>query len=174
MQAVCIAACYPGQWPLLIICPSSMRLVWYDALLNWLPIGLVPQDLHNLCVIANGKVSPHTLLLPVSASCICLLLHLPPASAACICLLHLAACICLPHLPPASASCTCLLHLPPASASCICRLHLPPASAACICPPASASCICLLHLPPAPASCTCLLQQTLLICVLSVYYEEQK
>ena len=147
MQAVCIAACYPGQWPLLIICPSSMRLVWYDALLNWLPIGLVPQDLHNLCVIANGKVSPHTLLLPVSASCICLLhLHLPPASA-------------LLHLPPASASCICLLHLSPAPASCICRLHLPPApaSAACICPPASASCICLLHLPPAPASCTCLL-----------------
>lgn len=60
MQAICIAACYPEQWPLLIICPSSMRLVWYDALLNWLPAALLPHHLHLLTVIANGKVSPVT------------------------------------------------------------------------------------------------------------------
>ena len=60
MQAICIAACYLEQWPLLIICPSSMRLVWYDALLNWLPARLVPEDLHDLSVIAHGKVSSLT------------------------------------------------------------------------------------------------------------------
>lgn len=56
MQAICIAACYPENWPLLVICPSSMRLVWYDALLNWLPARLVPEDPRHLTVIANGKV----------------------------------------------------------------------------------------------------------------------
>ncbi|KAL3135100.1 hypothetical protein ABBQ32_008044 [Trebouxia sp. C0010 RCD-2024] len=55
VQAICIAACYPENWPLLVICPSSMRLVWYDALLNWLPARLVPEDPRHLTVIANGK-----------------------------------------------------------------------------------------------------------------------
>lgn len=55
VQAICIAACYPENWPLLVISTSSMRLVWYDALLNWLPTRLVPNDLQSLTVIANGK-----------------------------------------------------------------------------------------------------------------------
>lgn len=55
VQAICIAACYPEDWPLLIICPSSMRLVWYDALLNWLPACLIPDGSHQLAVIGNGK-----------------------------------------------------------------------------------------------------------------------
>jgi len=56
LQAICIAACYPEDWPLLIICPSSMRLVWHDALLNWLPACLVPEGSDKLVVIGNGKV----------------------------------------------------------------------------------------------------------------------
>ena len=48
-----------------------MRLVWYDALLNWLPARLIPQDLHDLNVIANGKVSPHIPLLTTSALGVC-------------------------------------------------------------------------------------------------------
>ncbi|DBA78642.1 TPA: hypothetical protein ACH3X1_008561 [Trebouxia sp. C0004] len=55
VQAICIAACYPEDWPLLIICPSSMRLVWYDALLNWLPACLIPEGSDKLVVIGNGK-----------------------------------------------------------------------------------------------------------------------
>ncbi len=34
-----------------------MRLVWYDALLNWLPARLVPEGAGNLVVIGNGKVT---------------------------------------------------------------------------------------------------------------------
>ena len=31
-QALCIAACFgPEDWPLLIVCPSTMKLVWADA-----------------------------------------------------------------------------------------------------------------------------------------------
>lgn len=31
-QALCIAACYaPEDWPLLVVCPSTMKLVWADA-----------------------------------------------------------------------------------------------------------------------------------------------
>ncbi|DBA88569.1 TPA: hypothetical protein ACH3X2_005037 [Trebouxia sp. C0005] len=55
VQAICIAACYPEDWPMLIICPSSMRLVWYDALLNWLPACLIPDGFDKLVVIGNGK-----------------------------------------------------------------------------------------------------------------------
>ena len=33
-----------------------MRLVWYDALLNWLPACLIPEGSHQLAVIGNGKV----------------------------------------------------------------------------------------------------------------------
>ncbi|DBB17338.1 TPA: hypothetical protein ACH3X3_014381 [Trebouxia sp. C0006] len=53
MQAICIAACYPEDWPLLIITPSSMRLVWLDALLQWLPEPLLNPD--AITVIKTGK-----------------------------------------------------------------------------------------------------------------------
>ena len=33
-----------------------MRLVWCDALVNWLPPALAPQGSDTLTVIANGKV----------------------------------------------------------------------------------------------------------------------
>ena len=54
VQAICIAACYPEDWPLLIITPSSMRLVWLDALLQWLPEPLLNPD--AITVIKTGKV----------------------------------------------------------------------------------------------------------------------
>ena len=43
-----------------------MRLVWYDALLNWLPPRLVPQHRNDLVVVASGKV--HLLPLPRSVA----------------------------------------------------------------------------------------------------------
>lgn len=49
-----------------------MRLVWYDALLNWLPTRLVPNDLQSLTVIANGKVRLPTIahaVFPLRCSC---------------------------------------------------------------------------------------------------------
>ena len=56
MQAICIAACYPKDWPLLVVCPSSMRLVWYEALLQWLPPKMLPETDDDLIVIKSGKV----------------------------------------------------------------------------------------------------------------------
>ena len=37
LQALCIANYYALEWPLLIICPSSLRMAWKEAILTWLP-----------------------------------------------------------------------------------------------------------------------------------------
>ncbi|KAK9804695.1 hypothetical protein WJX72_000259 [[Myrmecia] bisecta] len=54
VQAICVASCFPESWPLLIVCPSSVRLVWLEALLNWLPPKLLPAP-DNLVVISSSK-----------------------------------------------------------------------------------------------------------------------
>ena len=54
-QAICIAACYPEDWPLLIICPSALRLQWADALAAWAPPALLPPPKH-IAVVAAAKV----------------------------------------------------------------------------------------------------------------------
>lgn len=50
LQAIAIAACYRDEWPLLIICPSSLRVGWSEELTRWLK--LCPLDIN---VIMNGK-----------------------------------------------------------------------------------------------------------------------
>lgn len=55
LQAICIAACYPEDWPLLVICPSALRLQWADALLSWAPPALLPPPEH-IAVVAAAKV----------------------------------------------------------------------------------------------------------------------
>ncbi|CAM6013956.1 unnamed protein product [Sphagnum balticum] len=45
IQAIAIAACYREEWPLLVICPASLRLVWAEELERWLPF-LSPLDVH--------------------------------------------------------------------------------------------------------------------------------
>ncbi|OQR72980.1 SWI/SNF A protein [Tropilaelaps mercedesae] len=37
VQALAIATYFRGEWPLLVVCPSSMRFAWRDAFLRWLP-----------------------------------------------------------------------------------------------------------------------------------------
>ena len=44
IQAIGIASYYCRDWPLLIICPSSVRMMWADALVRWLP-SLEHQDI---------------------------------------------------------------------------------------------------------------------------------
>ena len=55
LQAICVAACYNVEWPLLIVCPSSVTITWLEALYTWLSPRVLPkpQDIH---VITSGKV----------------------------------------------------------------------------------------------------------------------
>eukprot|EP01025_Chloroclados_australasicus_P045835 TRINITY_DN5044_c0_g2_i3.p1 TRINITY_DN5044_c0_g2~~TRINITY_DN5044_c0_g2_i3.p1 ORF type:complete len:882 (-),score=96.13 TRINITY_DN5044_c0_g2_i3:228-2489(-) len=44
VQALTIMGCYEDDWPLLILCPSSMRLVWLGQMDTWLPQHLRPSE----------------------------------------------------------------------------------------------------------------------------------
>uniref|UniRef100_UPI00358F419A SWI/SNF-related matrix-associated actin-dependent regulator of chromatin subfamily A-like protein 1 n=1 Tax=Myxine glutinosa TaxID=7769 RepID=UPI00358F419A len=44
VQAICIAAYYRQDWPLLVVAPSSVRFTWAEAFRRWLP-SLDPQEI---------------------------------------------------------------------------------------------------------------------------------
>uniref|UniRef100_A0A452QAB0 SWI/SNF-related matrix-associated actin-dependent regulator of chromatin subfamily A-like protein 1 n=1 Tax=Ursus americanus TaxID=9643 RepID=A0A452QAB0_URSAM len=51
IQAICIAAFYRKEWPLLVVVPSSVRFTWEQAFLQWLP-SLSPDRIN---VVVTGK-----------------------------------------------------------------------------------------------------------------------
>ncbi|NXE60875.1 SMAL1 protein, partial [Calcarius ornatus] len=51
IQAICIAAYYQQEWPLLVVTPSSVRFTWKEAFHRWLP-SLSPGSTN---VIVSGK-----------------------------------------------------------------------------------------------------------------------
>ncbi|KAJ8282334.1 hypothetical protein COCON_G00048530 [Conger conger] len=51
IQAICIAAFYRKDWPLLVVTPSSVRFTWAEAFQRWLP-SLSPE---NINVVVKGK-----------------------------------------------------------------------------------------------------------------------
>ncbi|NXI55575.1 SMAL1 protein, partial [Chloroceryle aenea] len=51
IQAICIAAYYREEWPLLVVTPSSVRFTWAEAFHRWLP-SLSPGSTN---VIVTGK-----------------------------------------------------------------------------------------------------------------------
>ncbi|XP_058520967.1 SWI/SNF-related matrix-associated actin-dependent regulator of chromatin subfamily A-like protein 1 [Ochotona princeps] len=51
IQAICIAAFYRKEWPLLVVVPSSVRFTWEQAFLRWLP-SLSPDKVN---VVVTGK-----------------------------------------------------------------------------------------------------------------------
>ncbi|NXH59387.1 SMAL1 protein, partial [Rhabdornis inornatus] len=51
IQAICIAAYYQQEWPLLVVTPSSVRFTWEEAFHRWLP-SLSPGSTN---VIVSGK-----------------------------------------------------------------------------------------------------------------------
>ncbi|XP_052532477.1 SWI/SNF-related matrix-associated actin-dependent regulator of chromatin subfamily A-like protein 1 isoform X3 [Tympanuchus pallidicinctus] len=53
VQAICIAAYYRKEWPLLVVTPSSVRFTWAEAFHRWLP-SLRPGSTN---VIVTGKDS---------------------------------------------------------------------------------------------------------------------
>ncbi|XP_048200753.1 SWI/SNF-related matrix-associated actin-dependent regulator of chromatin subfamily A-like protein 1 [Perognathus longimembris pacificus] len=55
IQAICIAAFYRKEWPLLVVVPSSVRFTWEQAFLRWLP-SLNPEDI-NVVVTGKGRLT---------------------------------------------------------------------------------------------------------------------
>ena len=45
LQALSIAYYYKEEWPLLIVCPSSMRFPWIEEIEKWLP-DIEPGDIN--------------------------------------------------------------------------------------------------------------------------------
>jgi SNF2 family DNA or RNA helicase len=56
LQAIMIAYQYISEWPLLVVCPSSIRFVWKEQLSRWLG-GLIDPT-KDVQVITKGKEIP--------------------------------------------------------------------------------------------------------------------
>uniref|UniRef100_A0A8C5HQ08 SWI/SNF-related matrix-associated actin-dependent regulator of chromatin subfamily A-like protein 1 n=1 Tax=Gouania willdenowi TaxID=441366 RepID=A0A8C5HQ08_GOUWI len=54
VQAICIAAYYRKEWPLLVVAPSSVRFTWAEAFRRWLP-SLNPDSI-NVVVKAKDEL----------------------------------------------------------------------------------------------------------------------
>jgi len=52
VQSICIAAYYRSKWPLLVVCPSSVQLMWKESFLKWLPSILKDDDIF---LVTSGK-----------------------------------------------------------------------------------------------------------------------
>ena len=52
IQAIGIALLFQEDWPILIICPSSLKLVWRDEILKWIP-QLVSKE--QIQIISKGN-----------------------------------------------------------------------------------------------------------------------
>ncbi|ELU01833.1 hypothetical protein CAPTEDRAFT_109109 [Capitella teleta] len=51
LQALALAAYYRSEWPLLVVCPSSVRFAWREHVLKWLP-SVEPQYIN---VVVSGR-----------------------------------------------------------------------------------------------------------------------
>lgn len=58
VQSIALAACYKDKWPLLIVVPASLRLVWAEEVEKWLP-GLSPCDIHIIFDKTDRLRKPH-------------------------------------------------------------------------------------------------------------------
>ncbi|XP_059199416.1 SWI/SNF-related matrix-associated actin-dependent regulator of chromatin subfamily A-like protein 1 [Centropristis striata] len=54
VQAICIAAYYRNEWPLLVVAPSSVRFTWAEAFRRWLPS--LSHDSINVVVKAKDNL----------------------------------------------------------------------------------------------------------------------
>jgi SWI/SNF-related matrix-associated actin-dependent regulator 1 of chromatin subfamily A len=51
VQAIAVSCHYSDDWPVLVICPSSLRLNWQDEFMRWVP----GMGKHRVHVILKGK-----------------------------------------------------------------------------------------------------------------------
>jgi SWI/SNF-related matrix-associated actin-dependent regulator 1 of chromatin subfamily A len=61
IQAIAIASYYHREWPLLVVCPSSVRMMWADELTRWLPF----LKLKDICVVFNTKAELSSRLITI-------------------------------------------------------------------------------------------------------------
>lgn len=54
-QALVIAAQYAEDWPVLVVCPSTLRSNWREETTRWIPEDLLPDPEQNIQVIMAGK-----------------------------------------------------------------------------------------------------------------------
>jgi SWI/SNF-related matrix-associated actin-dependent regulator 1 of chromatin subfamily A len=57
IQAIAVSCVYKEDWPLLIICPSSLRFTWHEELTKWLAPWFLTDPAKDICLIRNGKDS---------------------------------------------------------------------------------------------------------------------
>lgn len=57
IQALAVAMYFSSEWPLLVICPSSLRHTWAGEIEKWLGIGA-----ENMQIITSGKQKPSNLI----------------------------------------------------------------------------------------------------------------
>jgi SWI/SNF-related matrix-associated actin-dependent regulator 1 of chromatin subfamily A len=55
IQAIAVSCVYQEDWPLLIVCPSSLRFTWQDELIKWLAPWYLKDPAKDICLIRNGK-----------------------------------------------------------------------------------------------------------------------
>ncbi|TNV86830.1 hypothetical protein FGO68_gene8511 [Halteria grandinella] len=55
IQAIAVSCVYAEDWPLLIVCPSSLRFTWQDELQKWLSPWYIEDPATDICLIRNGK-----------------------------------------------------------------------------------------------------------------------
>eukprot|EP00917_Polyrhabdina_sp_WS-2016_P032907 GHVP01070089.1.p1 GENE.GHVP01070089.1~~GHVP01070089.1.p1 ORF type:complete len:823 (-),score=120.03 GHVP01070089.1:1945-4413(-) len=52
LQALAICACYHDEWPVLVVCPSSIRFQWKDQAMRWLEHLIHETEIE---IVKNGK-----------------------------------------------------------------------------------------------------------------------
>eukprot|EP00927_Polykrikos_kofoidii_P055896 TRINITY_DN50082_c0_g1_i1.p1 TRINITY_DN50082_c0_g1~~TRINITY_DN50082_c0_g1_i1.p1 ORF type:complete len:744 (-),score=119.89 TRINITY_DN50082_c0_g1_i1:433-2433(-) len=65
VQALSITAQYTDEWPMLVVAPSTLRLVWRDQALTWLP-HIVQAESIQVLLCGKGKVRPEARVVIVS------------------------------------------------------------------------------------------------------------
>jgi SNF2 family DNA or RNA helicase len=64
IQALAAVAAF-GTWPVIIITPASLRLVWVEEIERWLPQILRPSDIH--VIFESNDMLPQSREVPISA-----------------------------------------------------------------------------------------------------------